>query len=100
MLSSEPLPDDLIARIDPADVRAYARARGWTPSPGGNADLAIYGHPSSDLAQLLVPLSRRLDDYDRRMAEVVARLAEKEARPALQILQALFPPADFRRMAE
>jgi hypothetical protein len=97
-MSPEPLPHDLVARIDAADVRAYARATGWTPVPSANGDLAIYAHPSSDLSQLLVPLSRRLDDYTRRMAEVVARLAEQEARPASQILHALLlPPADVLR---
>ena len=92
-MSYDELPEELVARLDPADVRTYARAMGWSSLPGGNGRLTIYGHPSSDLDQLIVPLSRELDDYGRRMAEVVARLAEKEGRPALQVLKALLLPA-------
>jgi hypothetical protein len=98
MSSYDELPEGLAARLDPVDVRSYARATGWSPLPGVNGKLAIYGHPSSDLDQLIVPLERELDDYGRRMSEVVARLAAKEDRPASLVLKALLlPRADVLR---
>ncbi len=80
------------------DARGYAIASGWRRLPGINGKVAVYNHPSSDLDQLIVPLDAGLSDYGQRMAEVVANLAEKEGRPATEILDdLLLPPSDVLR---
>jgi len=92
------LPEQLVARINSVDARGYALASGWRRLPGVNGKVAVYNHPTSDLDQLIVPLDAGLSDYARRMAEVVSNLAEKEGRPASEILDdLLMPPSDVLR---
>jgi len=92
------LPQQLVARINSVDARGYAIASGWRRLPGVNGKVAVYTHPSSNLDQLIVPLDAGLADYPQRMAEVLANLAEKEGRPASQILDdLLLPPSDVLR---
>ena len=92
------LPEQLTAKINPLDARTYAAASGWTRVPYPNGKVAIYSHPSSDLDQLLIPLDAALSDYARRMAEVVVNLAERENRPAGEVLDdLLLPPSDVLR---
>lgn len=97
-MSYKGLPEQLVARINSVDARGYAIASGWRRLPGINGKVAVYNHPSSDLDQLIVPLDAGLSDYGQRMAEVVANLAEKEGRPATEILDdLLLPPSDVLR---
>ena len=92
------LPEQLVARINSVDARGYAISAGWRRLPGVNGKVAVFTHPSSDLDQLIVPLDAGLADYPRRMAEVLANLAEKENRPATEILDdLLLPPSDVLR---
>jgi hypothetical protein len=92
------LPDSLVARINPMDARGYAIASGWKRLAGVNGKVAVYNYPGSDLDQLIVPIDAGAPDYARRMAEVVANLAEKEGRPAREILNdLLIPPSDVLR---
>jgi hypothetical protein len=92
------LPENLVARVTPGDVERYAQATGWVRVPEVNGQIVVYRHPSSEVDQLVVPLVPEFDDYGRRMAEVVSRLAETEARPALEVLDdLLLPPADVLR---
>jgi hypothetical protein len=97
-MSYKGLPESLVARINPLDARAYAVSSGWHRESGVNGTLALYSHPNSDLDQLIVPLDPNASDYGRRMAEVVANLAERESRPATEILsELLMPPSDVLR---
>ena len=92
------LPEQLVARINPVDARAYALASGWQRQQAVNGKVAIYSNPASDLDQLLIPLDSAISDYAMRMAEVVANLAEKENRPAFEVLNDLLvPPSDVLR---
>lgn len=97
-MSYKGLPENLVGQIKSPDARGYATASGWKRLAGVNGKAAIYAHPSSDLDQLIIPLDSGASDYGRRMAEVVANLAEKEGRSAAEILNdLLLPPADVLR---
>lgn len=98
LMNPDPLPEYLVARINPLDARAYAAASGWERVPHVNGKLALFRYPTSDLDQLLVPTDPTLADYARRMAEVVVCLAERQQRPAFEVLNdLLLPPADILR---
>jgi hypothetical protein len=92
-MSYKGLPEPLVARIKPADARAYATASGWVRVPTVNGKVAVFNHPGSDLDQLLIPLDPDLSDYSKRMAEVVESLAEHQKRPAPEVLNDLLIPA-------
>jgi hypothetical protein len=97
-MSYKGLPVPLVARIKPADARAYATATGWVRVPAPNGKVAVFNRPGSDLDQLLIPLDPDLSDYSKRMAEVVESLAEHQKRPAPEILNdLLMPPSDVLR---
>lgn len=97
-MSYKGLPEQLVARINPVDARVYAVASGWRRLSSVNGRVAVFSHPASDLDQLIIPLDSGIPDYARRMAEVVANLAERENRPAAEILDdLLLPPSDVLR---
>src|SRR5260370_28858760 len=88
-MNYENLPEQLIASLNPRDVRAYAASSGWRRTASINGKAAVFRDPSSDLDQLIIPLDVGLSDYNRRMAEVVVNLAAKEGRPASEVLNDL-----------
>jgi hypothetical protein len=96
------LPLELLARLDPVQVKDYAKATGWVREARlGNGLTAVYAHPSSDLDQIIVPLNRGGHGFAPAMGDVVNILAEKENRPALEILNdLLLPPSDVLRFTE
>jgi hypothetical protein len=97
-MSYKGLPEHLVARIKPAEARAYAAASGWVRVPTANGKVAVFNRPGSDLDQLLIPLDPDLADYSKRMAEVVEGLAEHQKRPAPEVLNdLLLPPSDVLR---
>ena len=97
-MSYKDLPEPLVARINPVDARGYAVASGWRRLPGANGKVAVYDHAGSDLDQLIIPLDSAVPDYVRRMAEVVSSMAEREGRPAAEVLDdLLLPPSDVLR---
>jgi hypothetical protein len=87
------LPEHLVARIKPADARAYATASGWVRGPTVNGKVAVFNHPDLDLDQLLIPIDPNLSDFPERMADVVASLAEHQKRTAPEVLNDLLLPA-------
>jgi hypothetical protein len=99
---SEKLPLNLLARLDPVQVKQYAKATGWVREPRLSDERAtVFSHPASDLDQIVVPLNRQAHGFDRAMGDVVSILAEKERRPAIEILNdLLLPPADVIRFGE
>lgn len=96
------LPLELLGRLDPVQVKEYVKATGWVREPrAGNGRMAVFAHPQSDLDQVLIPLNRQAPDFNRRMGDVIDNLAEKEKRPAEEILNdLLLPPADVLRFNE
>jgi hypothetical protein len=93
---------DLLARLDPVQVKEYARATGWVREQRiNNGRIAVFAHPQSDLDQIIVPLNRTSPDYSQAMGDVVAILAEKEQRSVQEVLNdLLLPPADVLRFNE
>jgi hypothetical protein len=66
------LPLELLARLDPVQVKQYAKATGWVrESRLSDPRIAVYAHPTSDLDQIIVPLNRGARDYARVMGDVV-----------------------------
>jgi hypothetical protein len=98
----ETLPLELLAQLDPVQVKEYARATGWVREPRLSDSLvAVYAHPTSDLDQIIVPLNRSSSGFARAMGDVINILAEKEKRSAGEILNdLLLPPADVLRFKE
>jgi hypothetical protein len=96
------LPLDLLARLDPVQVKEYAKATGWVREPRiSDGVIAVYAHPTSDLDQIIVPLARGSSAFARAMGDVVNILAEREKRPAGEVLNdLLLPPADVLRFNE
>jgi hypothetical protein len=99
---SNDLPAALLACLDPVRVQEYARAAGWVHEPQlGKGKMGVYKRPDARLEQLRIPLTRDLVDFDLLMARVVANIAAREERPALEVLhELLLPPADVLRFAE
>ena len=98
----EYLPLDLVARLDPVQVKDYAKATGWVREQRlSDRVSAVFSHPLSDLDQIIVPLLRNGHGYGRAMGDVIEILGEKEKRPAVEILNdLLLPPADVLRFNE
>lgn len=100
-MSREALPEQLARLVSPRALKIYAQGLGWKPVAGVNGNIALFHRPDSELYQLIVPLDEQFDDYPDRVTEAVARLAEFERRPALEILNhLLLPPADVFRLRD
>lgn len=97
-MSIETLPKEILQLIKPQQVRGYALAKGWQRVPGVNGEIALFNRPGGGWEQLIVPMNETLDDYARRLREVVENLAELESRPAAEVLNDLIAPdADILR---
>lgn len=88
----DPFPKSLLKLITPQQVRSYALAKGWQRVAAVNGDIALFQHPGGNFDQLIVPMDESLDDYGKRLREVVGNLAEFEARPAAEVLTDLIAP--------
>ena len=94
----ETLPSELLRLIKPQQVRGYALAKGWQRVPGVNGEIALFNRPDGEYDQLIVPMDDGLDDYAKRLREVVENLAEVESRPVSEVLNDLISPdADIVR---
>ena len=61
-------------------------------------EIAVYHYPEDGTQELIVPLDPDFADYDLRLAEVVATLAEVENRSAQEVLHDLLTsPSDILR---
>ena len=80
------LPEDLLQAVNPQDLRSYALAKGWKLSGKVDGRFSVLSHPCSDLDQVLIPLNVYAPDYGRRIGDAVQVLAEREGRPALELL--------------
>jgi len=76
---------DALRRLNPADVRNYARSRGWERAGDYLNALAIFRRNQGGLDQLLVPLTAEIDDYTERMRDVVQKLSVIEERGPAQV---------------
>lgn len=92
------LPNNILQLLKPQQVRGYALAKGWQRVPGVNGDIALFQHPEGEWDQLIVPMDESLDDYAKRLRNVVENLASFEHRPAAEVLNDLLSPdADILR---
>jgi hypothetical protein len=70
------------AQIAPADVRDYAKARGWTLIPEAVRDrLYVLKNPRLQYRQIIVPIDADRPDYGAALRIAIERLAESEQRP-------------------
>jgi hypothetical protein len=88
-MSSETLPKDILQLIKPQQVRGYAIAKGWQRVPNVNGGIALFNHPGAEWDQLIVPMDESIDDYPKRLRDIVEILAQFESRPATQVLNDL-----------
>ncbi|TVS21027.1 MAG: hypothetical protein EA424_00980 [Planctomycetaceae bacterium] len=92
------LPSSILQLLKPQQVRSYALAKGWQRIPGVNGDIALFQHPAGQWDQLIVPMDESLDDYPRRLRDVIENLANFENRPVEEVLNDLLSPdADILR---
>jgi hypothetical protein len=97
-MAHEALPKDILKLIKPQQVRGYALAKGWQRVPGVNGEVALFNHPRGQFDQLIVPMDESLDDYAKRLREVVENLAGFESRTVTEVLNDLITPeADILR---
>lgn len=82
--------DEMLRRLEPTVIRAYARAKGWRPAATEFDDIAVLGAPDGGLAQLIVPRRTALADRLDLMRRAVERLAEYEGRSTDALLDDLF----------
>jgi len=80
---------EFLGAIDPKDLKYYLKARGWTflealpaSQPGSVWILALHGEEF----ELLVPDTKRVADYHRRVLDMLQTLEVTEERPQAQIL--------------
>ena len=83
---------DVLDAVKPQQVRAYALAKGWTRVAGVNGEIALFNHPNGEFDQLIVPMDHTLDDYSKRLRDVVQNLSEFECRPAAEVIGDLLAP--------
>ena len=80
------IPKEILDLIKPQQVCDYAIANGWQIVPNVNGYISLFNHPKGQYDQLIVPMDDSMDDYSRRIRELVEILADFESRPVLQIL--------------
>ncbi len=96
---SHELPEHLLRRLIPSNVRWYAVQAGWKPVEGVKRPLIVLNHPSDDLTQIQIPTAGSDKEVELLMGEVVQQLAEAEKRPSREVLNDLsIPPADRLRL--
>lgn len=91
-MAAKTLPDSILQLLKPQQVRGYALAKGWQRIPGVNGDIALFQHPEGKWDQLIVPMDESLDDYPRRLRDVIENLANFEHRPVAEVLNDLLSP--------
>jgi hypothetical protein len=80
------IPKEILDLIKPQQVCDYAIANGWQIVPNVNGCISLFNHPKGQYDQLIVPMDDSMDDYSRRIRDLVEILADFESRPVLQIL--------------
>ena len=97
-MSNELLPNDVLDLIRPQQVRSYALAKGWRRVQDVNGEIALFNHPGAEFDQLIVPMDESLDDYAKRLRDVIQNLAAFESRSSVEVLNDLITPdADILR---
>lgn len=81
-------------RIGYQEVREYLKHRGWFAVPSRQAYAAIYRmrRTGEADAEVVVPLTRDLDDYADAIETIARRAAAVEGRPAEAVLHDLLQP--------
>lgn len=91
-MPNEALPSDILGLIKPQQVRGYALAKGWQRVAGVNGEIALFNHPNAEFDQLIVPMDDTLDDYAKRLRDVIHNIATFESRPVVEVLNDLITP--------
>lgn len=99
------LPNELLERVTPTELRTYASASGWTrvTSIKLDADVAVFektvlSDHGNQLEQIVIPQKTDFLDYSLRVAEVLESLAHSEKQPINYVLsEVIRPPSDIVR---
>lgn len=77
--------------VNPNEVAAYLEAKGWVREQDKSELTSLWHRPSDEesarSAEVLLPISQRLKDYEDRLIDALAALASYERRPPLDILR-------------
>jgi hypothetical protein len=84
------LPKERVLALNPADVEAYLRSRGWEADQRASSpEAGVYHWPGDPEAEILLPRDRTVVDYVLRVSEVLQALAATERRTAWEVLEDL-----------
>src|SRR6266487_6060549 len=93
------LPEPLLRRLVPSNVRWYAVQAGWVPVSGVKRPVIVLNNPSDERIQIQIPTAGSDREVGYLMRDVVERLAETEKRSPRDVLNdLLLPPADKLRL--
>jgi hypothetical protein len=99
-MSTDALPASTLRQLRPADVRSYARTKGWHRTGTFRDNLAIFNLSTGGLDQLLVPSNVEFDDFTNLMQTAILKLSEIEERsPFLVLNDLLSADADVLRFS-
>jgi hypothetical protein len=95
--------DPRICSVHVADVQTYLLNRGWKPKPQPRPGMIFFEKPAENgrpAVVLTLPASEELDDYLRRVTELITALASFEERYAVDVLNDILrqsaPPSRAR----
>jgi hypothetical protein len=94
------LPDRLLKRLNPSDVRRYAVQSGWIPVDGIKRPVILLNHPTDETIQIQIPREGNEREVSYLMNDALLRLAEMEKRSPREVLNdILLGPADRLRLS-
>src|SRR4051812_14367129 len=96
-MPAENLPNEILQAVAPEDAAEYAAGTGWERVESVQ-DIALFSHPAEKFVQVMLPLTRNIDDYAYTIGKAIERFARIEQRPGAQILnELLLPKSDILR---
>lgn len=96
-MSYKNLPEHLLERLSPVEVRNYLNAASWVRITTPYPDVRIYRTSTESDIEVILPDNNYVD-YVRRMAELVDTVATHERRNPREVLSDLLsPPSDIIR---
>jgi len=84
--------NEIFQLIKPQKVWEYAIENGWKLVPNVNSNISLFIHPKGPYDQLIVPMDDSMDDYSRRVRELVEIVATFEERTIIKVINDLLDP--------
>jgi hypothetical protein len=84
--------DPRVHQVRPVQVEAYMIRHGWRSVPFPRPEVRLYEGPTADDGRpmtQLVPVATQVDDYGKRVIDLITNLAVIEQRRAVEVLEEL-----------